>query len=140
MAVHSTTVRSLLSRTRRTATVGMAGAAVAGLGVLGAAGTAHAAPTTGAQDTAQRMIADPAQYQCFANIVERESGWDHTATNPSSGAYGLMQALPAGKMSSAGSDWQTNPNTQIEWGLQYMEERYGSPCDAWSFWQNNHWY
>ncbi|MBB0244635.1 transglycosylase SLT domain-containing protein [Streptomyces alkaliphilus] len=118
----------------------MAGAAVAGLGVLGVAGTAHAAPTTGAQDTAQRMIDDAAQYQCFANIVERESGWDHTATNPSSGAYGLMQALPAGKMASAGSDWQSNPTTQIEWGLQYMEERYGSPCAAWSFWQNNHWY
>ncbi len=62
------------------------------------------------------------------------------ATNASSGAYGLVQALPASKMASAGSDWKTNPATQIEWGLDYMNDRYGSPCGAWKFWQANHWY
>ncbi|MFI8825941.1 transglycosylase SLT domain-containing protein [Streptomyces sp. NPDC053431] len=80
------------------------------------------------------------QFQCFSNIVNHESGWDYTATNASSGAYGLVQALPGSKMSSAGADWRTNPATQIKWGLSYMNGRYGSPCGAWSFWQANHWY
>ncbi|GAA2133121.1 transglycosylase SLT domain-containing protein [Streptomyces synnematoformans] len=91
------------------------------------------------QAMAQQMV--PAdQYQCFSNIVDHESGWDYTATNPSSGAYGLMQALPAGKMASAGADWQTNPATQIEWGLNYMNDRYGSPCGGWEYWQANGYY
>ncbi|WP_206441817.1 transglycosylase SLT domain-containing protein [Streptomyces boncukensis] len=86
-----------------------------------------------------RQIVGGGQYQCFSNIVERESGWNYKATNPSSGAYGLMQALPGTKMASAGADWRTNPATQLKWGLGYMNERYGSPCEAWSFWQaNNH--
>ncbi|WP_407077989.1 transglycosylase SLT domain-containing protein [Streptomyces sp. NPDC126499] len=88
---------------------------------------------------ARQMI--PAdQFQCFSNIVDHESGWNYRATNPSSGAYGLVQALPGSKMSSAGADWRTNPATQIKWGLSYMDGRYGSPCGAWSFWQANHWY
>ncbi|MBG0852794.1 transglycosylase SLT domain-containing protein [Streptomyces spinoverrucosus] len=80
------------------------------------------------------------QFQCFSNIVDHESDWNYRAVNPSSGAYGLFQALPGSKMVSAGADWQTNPATQIKWGLNYMNERYGSPCGAWSFWQANHWY
>jgi hypothetical protein len=80
------------------------------------------------------------QFQCFSNIVSHESGWNYHAVNASSGAYGLFQALPAGKYASAGSDWQTNPATQIKWGLNYMDSRYGSPCEAWSFWQANSWY
>ncbi|KAB8165184.1 transglycosylase SLT domain-containing protein [Streptomyces sp. 3MP-14] len=87
-----------------------------------------------------RQIVGADQFQCFSNIVDHESGWDHTATNPSSGAYGLMQALPGSKMASAGADWQTNPATQIRWGVNYMESRYGSPCGAWEFWQANNWY
>jgi len=80
------------------------------------------------------------QFQCFSNIVDHESSWNYRAVNASSGAYGLFQALPGSKMSSVGSDWQTNPATQIKWGLNYMDSRYGSPCEAWSFWQANHWY
>lgn len=80
------------------------------------------------------------QFQCFSNIVERESGWNPYAQNPSSGAYGLVQALPGSKMSSAGSDWRTNPITQVRWGIHYMNSRYGSPCGAWSFWQGHHYY
>lgn len=87
-----------------------------------------------------RDIVGGDQYQCFSNIVERESSWNYTATNPSSGAYGLVQAYPASKMSSVGDDWRTNPATQIKWGLNYMNSRYGSPCGAWQFWQANHWY
>ncbi|MEU7059969.1 transglycosylase SLT domain-containing protein [Streptomyces sp. NPDC046197] len=84
-----------------------------------------------------RQIVPSGQFQCFSNIVERESTWNYQAVNASSGAFGLVQALPASKMSSAGADWRTNPATQIKWGLSYMNERYGSPCDAWSYWQAN---
>ncbi|MFE9562376.1 transglycosylase SLT domain-containing protein [Streptomyces sp. NPDC006487] len=115
---------------------------VLALGVAGsmlAAVPAQAAPLS-AKAIAQQMIKDPAQFAAFNNIVSRESGWDHTATNSSSGAYGLVQALPASKMASAGSDWKTNPATQIKWGLDYMNSRYGSPAGAWTFWQNHHWY
>ncbi|MFD8545230.1 transglycosylase SLT domain-containing protein [Streptomyces sp. NPDC059649] len=91
------------------------------------------------QAIARQMMAGD-QFQCFSNIVDHESGWNYKATNASSGAYGLVQALPGSKMSSAGSDWQTNPATQIKWGLNYMNDRYGSPCGAWSFWQANSWY
>lgn len=92
------------------------------------------------QAMAEAIIGDETQFQCFSNIVTRESGWRYTATNASSGAYGLMQALPGSKMVSAGADWRTNPKTQIKWGLNYMNSRYDSPCGAWSFWQANHWY
>ncbi|MFB7288730.1 aggregation-promoting factor C-terminal-like domain-containing protein [Actinacidiphila glaucinigra] len=92
------------------------------------------------QAMAQALIGDASQYQCFSNIVTHESGWNYTATNSSSGAYGLVQALPGSKMASAGADWRTNPGTQIKWGLKYMDSRYGSPCGAWSFWQANNWY
>ncbi|MFG2114200.1 lytic transglycosylase domain-containing protein [Streptomyces sp. NPDC048718] len=91
------------------------------------------------QAMARQMIPGD-QFQCFSNIVNHESTWNYRATNASSGAYGLVQALPGSKMASAGADWQTNPATQIKWGLSYMNGRYGSPCGAWSFWQANHWY
>ncbi|MFB8772417.1 aggregation-promoting factor C-terminal-like domain-containing protein [Streptomyces broussonetiae] len=91
------------------------------------------------QSMARAMVPGD-QWTCFSNIVDHESSWNYQAVNPSSGAYGLFQALPGSKMSSVGSDWQTNPATQIKWGLNYMNERYGSPCGAWDFWQANHWY
>ncbi|MFF7676646.1 transglycosylase SLT domain-containing protein [Actinacidiphila glaucinigra] len=98
------------------------------------------APTVaGAQNLARARMSGT-QYRCLDNVVRRESGWNHRATNPSSGAYGLFQALPPSKMASAGKDWRTNPLTQMKWGLSYMKSRYGTPCGAWNFWQKNHWY
>ena len=87
-----------------------------------------------------RQIVAAGQFQCFSNIVNTESTWNYRAVNASSGAYGLVQALPGSKMSSAGADWQTNPATQIKWGLNYMDSRYGSPCAAWQFHLANGWY
>ncbi|MCY0932689.1 transglycosylase SLT domain-containing protein [Streptomyces sp. H34-S4] len=88
---------------------------------------------------AQQMV--PAgQFQCFSKIINQESTWNYQAVNKSSGAYGLVQALPGSKMATAGADWRTNPATQIEWGLNYMNKRYGGPCGAWSFHQANNWY
>jgi hypothetical protein len=80
------------------------------------------------------------QFDCFNNIIMRESKWDINATNPSSGAYGIPQALPGSKMASEGSDWRTNPATQIIWGIKYMKDRYGSPCAAWGFKSSHGWY
>ncbi|MER7930237.1 transglycosylase SLT domain-containing protein [Streptomyces sp. NPDC096057] len=91
------------------------------------------------QAMAQQAVAGD-QFQCFSNIVSHESSWNYRAVNASSGAYGLFQALPGSKMASVGADWQTNPATQIKWGLAYMNSSYGSPCQAWTFWQANHWY
>jgi hypothetical protein len=88
---------------------------------------------------AQKIVGGE-NFQCFSEIVERESGWNYRASNASSGAYGLVQALPGSKMASAGADWRTNPATQIKWGLNYMNSRYGSACGAWDFWQANNWY
>lgn len=87
-----------------------------------------------------RQIVPADQFQCFSTIIDHESDWNYRADNPTSDAYGLMQALPGSKMSSAGADWATNPATQIKWGLGYMNDRYGSPCEAWSFWQANNYY
>lgn len=75
------------------------------------------------------------QYACLANIVVRESGWNIFATNAGSGAYGLPQSLPGSKMASAGSDWRTNPVTQVKWMISYVDGRYGSACGAWAYWQ-----
>ena len=102
--------------------------------------SAPSGPSGSPQQIAQQIIGDDAQFQCFSQIVERESGWRVDTQNASSGAYGLVQALPGSKMASAGADWRTNPATQIKWGLGYMKSTYGSPCGAWSFWQANHWY
>jgi hypothetical protein len=80
------------------------------------------------------------QFGCLDSLWMRESGWRVNAANPSSSAYGIPQALPGSKMSSAGSDWATNPATQIRWGLGYIEDRYGSPCGAWGHSQSYGWY
>lgn len=79
------------------------------------------------------------QYDCLVQMWNRESGWRVNAANPS-GAYGIPQALPGSKMSSAGSDWQSSATTQITWGLGYIAARYNTPCGAWSFWQAHNYY
>jgi hypothetical protein len=104
--------------------------------------------------------AAPAQLQAFAlslfgrygwgagqlsplvSLWTNESGWRYNALNPSSGAYGIPQALPASKMASAGPDWRTNPATQIRWGERYIYDVYGTPNSAWNLWnaRQPHWY
>ncbi len=82
----------------------------------------------------------PSEMQCLQKLWTRESDWKTTATNPSSGAYGVVQALPAEKMATAGADYRTNYRTQINWGLKYVQDRYGSPCGALNFHYANNWY
>jgi hypothetical protein len=80
------------------------------------------------------------QYSCLVALWNRESHWRVNAYNSSSGAYGIPQALPGAKMASMGSDWQTNPETQIRWGLNYIENRYHSPCGAFAHSNKFNWY
>lgn len=80
------------------------------------------------------------QFSCLVSLWDRESGWNVSAHNSSSGAYGIPQSLPGSKMASAGADWETNPATQISWGLGYISGRYGSPCGAWSHSESAGWY
>lgn len=93
---------------------------------------------------AQSMLASygwgQGQFGCLNNLWTKESSWQVGATNPSSGAYGIPQSLPAGKMASAGADWRTNPATQIRWGLSYIQASYGSPCGAWAHSVATNWY
>ncbi|MFF8968319.1 transglycosylase SLT domain-containing protein [Streptomyces sp. NPDC014995] len=140
----SVSVIRRLASPKKTLTAVAVAAATAGM-ALTAAPAQAATPTAAgsaseAKAIAHKMIPDATQFTAFSNIVQHESGWDVDATNASSGAYGLVQALPGSKMASAGSDWKTNPKTQIKWGLDYMNSRYGSPAGAWAFWQANGWY
>ncbi|MDP9988251.1 type V secretory pathway adhesin AidA [Arthrobacter oryzae] len=82
----------------------------------------------------------PDQMQCLQTLWTKESDWTTTATNPSSGAYGIVQSLPAEKMASAGADYLTNYRTQINWGLDYIKKSYQSPCGALNFHLAHNWY
>lgn len=105
-----------------------------------AAGTSAAE----AQSIAKGMLASYGwggdQFSCLVSLWNKESGWNVSAYNAGSGAYGIPQALPGSKMGSAGADWQTNAATQISWGLGYIQGRYGTPCGAWGHSQSTGWY
>lgn len=83
---------------------------------------------------------EQSEFVCLESLWNMESGWNHRAHNRSSGAYGIPQSLPGHKMQSAGSDWRTNPQTQIRWGLSYIQQRYSTPCGAWNHFQRKRWY
>lgn len=80
------------------------------------------------------------QWAYLDALWQRESGWDHLADNPTSSAYGIPQSLPGSKMAVVGSDWRTNPETQINWGLAYIGARYGTPQKAWEHSEAVGWY
>jgi hypothetical protein len=80
------------------------------------------------------------QFACLNKLWTKESNWRYKARNKSSGAHGIPQALPATKMESVGTDWRTNPVTQISWGLRYIEVRYETPCKAYKKFQRSNWY
>ena len=105
---------------------------------------AASTPSGSPEQIAQRMLSQfgwsSSQFSCLQPLWEHESGWSMTAENPTSGAYGIPQSLPAAQMSSAGADWQTSAATQIRWGLTYIQGRYGSPCGAWAHEESENWY
>lgn len=96
-------------------------------------------PKSAVQQYARALIGSDAEFACMAHIIDHESGWDPHAGN-ADGSYGVPQALPGDKMSSAGADWRDNPLTQVRWMVGYLHNRYGSACNAWGFWQNHSWY
>ena len=114
--------------------------------VGGAIGLGDSSVKGGAQQYAQLMLKaygwGPAQWPALKALWMGESGWNPLAHNASSGAHGIPQSLPASKMASEGSDYLTNPQTQIRWGLKYIKSRYGSPAAAYGAWQarSPHWY
>ena len=111
--------------------------------VVGAKLPTPTSPTESQKIGKEMMLAAgyaESEWGCLYNLWMRESGWRTTAGNVSSGAYGIPQSLPASKMASYGSDYLTNPRTQIAWGLNYIKGRYGSPCGAWSSFQAKGWY
>ena len=80
------------------------------------------------------------QFSCLDHLWTKESDWTATADNPTSDAYGIPQSLPGEKMAAAGKDWRTNPATQIRWGLTYIADVYGTPCEAWAHSRATDWY
>ena len=83
---------------------------------------------------------DEAQYACLVSLWQRESNWNVNAHNAKSGAHGIPQALPGSKMATVAADWETNPTTQITWGLGYIAGRYVNPCGAWTSSEQRGWY
>jgi len=103
------------------------------------------APQTGSNRRIGKRLAEAhgwtgVQWDCLNNLWQKESGWSTRSSNSSGTAWGIPQALPGSKMKSAGSDWRTNPATQITWGIGYIEHRYRLPCFAWQHWQSHNWY
>jgi len=96
------------------------------------------------KEVARNLFADHGwdldQFDCLNKLWTKESRWLVDADNPTSSAYGIPQALPGRRMAEYGSDWRTNPITQIKWGLDYIQDRYGSPCEAWAHSQAKNWY
>lgn len=103
-------------------------------------GGTNAKPTGNHQNWMKQAGFKPSEYAAIDYIVNHESSWNPQAVNASSGAYGLPQSLPASKLASAGSDWRTNPITQLKWMRNYVNERYGGANGALAFWKANHWY
>ena len=105
---------------------------------------AASTPSGSPQQIAEQMLSQfgwsSSQFSCLQPLWAHESGWNVYASNPSSGAYGIPQALPGSRMASAGPDWQSDAATQIRWGLQYIQGTYGSPCAAWSHEEADGWY
>ena len=103
------------------------------------------APQTGLNRSIGRSMAAAhgwtgVQWDCLNNLWQKESGWSTRSSNSSGSAWGIPQALPGSKMKSAGTDWRTNPATQIKWGIGYIDNRYGTACKAWGHWQSHNWY
>ena len=99
----------------------------------------------GAREVAKILMEDKygwgdKQYACLDGLWTKESHWNYKASNRRSGAHGIPQALPATKMEVIGTDWRTNPVTQISWGLRYIDIRYDTPCAAFAKFKRANYY
>jgi len=99
----------------------------------------------GAREVAKALMAEKygwgeKQYACLDGLWTKESRWNYRSSNKRTGAHGIPQALPATKMEVVGTDWRTNPVTQISWGLRYIDIRYDTPCKAWAKFKRSNYY
>jgi hypothetical protein len=78
------------------------------------------------------------QFSCLDSLYVSESGWQIDADNPTSSAYGIPQALT--RLHDLPADYMTSAEAQIRWGLEYIQDSYGTPCSAWAFKRANNWY
>ena len=78
------------------------------------------------------------QFSCLDSLYMSESGWRVDADNPSSSAYGIPQALT--QLHELPADYMTSAESQIRWGLEYIQDAYGTPCSAWNFKASHGWY
>lgn len=76
-----------------------------------------------------------AEWECLRELWYAESRWNHEAVNPESGAAGIPQAIKI-----PNDKFMSDPQVQISWGIKYIQNRYGTPCEAWKFHQRNGWY
>lgn len=79
-------------------------------------------------------------WDCLVKLWTRESSWLWYAENASSGAYGIPQSLPADKMAAFGANYRDDAAVQIDWGLWYIAQAYGSPSKAWQHSEQVGWY
>ena len=99
----------------------------------------------GAREVAKALMAEKygwgdKQFWCLDGLWTKESRWNYRSSNKRTGAHGIPQALPATKMEVIGTDWRTNPVTQISWGLHYIDVRYETPCGAFAKFKRTNWY
>ena len=141
--VSSLGVQQVLAEHTAEKTAARRAAKWASSGNSGSSASSPAQPSGSPQHIARAMLGSygwsSSQFGCLQSLWNAESGWNVYASNPS-GAYGIPQALPGSKMASAGPDWQSNPATQIRWGLGYIKGLYGSPCGAWAHEEADGWY
>lgn len=138
------------------------GGATSTEGISGGSG----ASATANQSTAKEVIKQNSQYSgwdtgsqwsCLVQLWNDESGWSATATNKSSGAFGIAQSLHGNKGGQGGNEYSSsdpqgltaaqlqganagNPADQIAWGLAYILSTYGDPCAALQHEQSESWY
>jgi hypothetical protein len=121
-----------------------AASAAASSGAPGAQGGPTSASAAQAQAYARSRLGaygwGAGQMPPLILLWNQESGWNRLARNPSSGAYGIPQSLPASKMGAAANPPTSSAAAQINWGLGYIKGRYGSPAGAWAHEQAFNWY
>ena len=110
-----------------------------GAGVGGPGGGAPAANAALARAMMPAWGSGP-EWAAWNYVAMRESGWNQFARNPTSGAYGIPQALPPGKMGAAANPPQSNPRAQISWMIGYIHSVYGDPINAAAHERNLNWY
>jgi hypothetical protein len=125
----------------------VAGSAAAGNAPVGGGGTLRTKPATphnnrllGKEIASEYGWGTGPQWAALDWLFRTESSWRNTATNPTSGAYGIAQALPPSKMPPAALPPTSDPGLQISWGLSYIKDRYGTPVKAKQFHLANGWY